>query len=260
MSAEAGAARLPQRPVSLARALSKLGVCSRKEAVRRIMAGRVQVDGRTVFSPSLAVDVRRMRLNVDGAPVASDARPVALAFHKPTGYITARCDPVGRPTIYALLSDVGCWVFPAGRLDKETSGLLVLTNDHRLAQRLTDPAHALPKTYHVRVAAVPDEGALRVLREGLPLPGGRPTRPAGVRSLGVTRHGGSWLEVVLREGQYRQVRRMCSAVGHEVQALVRVRVGDLSLEGLAPGEWRRLDPHEVQRLLRVAAHAEGGHA
>jgi pseudouridine synthase len=142
---------------------------------------------------------------------------------------------------------VGRWVFPVGRLDRDTSGLLVLTNDHRLGQTLTDPEHHVPKTYHVRVKGVPDPAALRVLREGAPLGAGEEARPARVRVLGSAR-GETWLELVLTEGKNRQVRRMCAAVGHEVADLVRVRIGRLELGSLGVGRWRRLDAAEIAAL------------
>ncbi|HEV8253889.1 MAG TPA: pseudouridine synthase [Vicinamibacteria bacterium] len=235
-------------PVSLARALSKFGVCSRREAERWIEAGRVQVDGAVVRSPRRRLDPRRARVAVDGRPVGDLAQTLAIALHKPAGYITSRTDPGGRRTVYDLLSNLPRWVFPVGRLDRDTSGLLILTNDHRLGQRLTDPRHEVPKTYHALVRGVPDEEALAALREGVPLGDGSVSRPARARALGSARSGATWLEIVLTEGRNRQVRRMCAAVGHEVETLVRVKVGDFALGDLAAGEWRRLRPEEIARL------------
>jgi pseudouridine synthase len=238
-------------PVSLARALSKFGVCSRKQAVALIEAGRVSVDGRVVRRSAHRLDPGRSVVRVDGRRVGDDTSRLTLVLHKPVGYITSRTDPGGRATIYDLLGEVGRWVFPVGRLDRDSSGLLVLTNDHRLGHLLTDPDTHLPKTYHVRVRGVPGPEALRVLREGVPLDPSAVSRPAQVRVLGSAR-GGTWLEVVITEGKNRQVRRMCAAVGHEVVDLVRVRVGGLELGDLAPREWRRLTPAEIARLLRDA--------
>ncbi|HET8644702.1 MAG TPA: pseudouridine synthase, partial [Vicinamibacteria bacterium] len=212
--------------LSLERALSKFGVCSRKEAARRIRAGRVRVDGEVVLWPLRRIDPRRQRVTVDGQPASDGRERVVLMLHKPKGLITSRTDPGGRPTVYALLGDVGRWVFPVGRLDRDTTGLLVLTNDHRLGQRLTDPQHHVPKTYHVRVSGVPSAEALRALREGVDLGKGEASQPARVRGLGSTRDG-TWLEIVLREGKNRQIRRMCASVGHDVLDLARVRVGRL---------------------------------
>jgi pseudouridine synthase len=198
---------------------------------------------------------------VDGRRVGDDTPRVVLAFHKPVGFVTTRTDPGGRLTVYDALGDLGrlapsgapampAWVFPVGRLDRGTSGLLILTNDHRLGERLTSPDHDIPKTYHARVRGVPDREALRALREGLTLDDGTVTRPAKVRVLGTPRgeDAATWLEVVLTEGKNRQVRRMGAAVGHDVLDLVRVRIGRLGLAGLAPGEWRELGPEEIQSL------------
>ncbi len=245
---EAGRLR-PAGALSLARALSKFGVCSRREAERWIALGRVAVNGVEERAPSRWIDPRRDRVSVDGRPVGDETERVVIALHKPTGLVTTRTDPGGRPTVYDALGETGRWVFPVGRLDRDTSGLLILTNDHRLGERLTSPDHHLPKTYHARVSGVPDAQAVRALREGLTLDDGSLTRPARVRLLG-SRVGGSWLEIVLTEGRNRQVRRMCAAVGHDVLELVRVGIGRLRLSelALAPGEWRSLTPDEVARL------------
>jgi 23S rRNA pseudouridine2605 synthase len=235
--------------LSLARALSKFGVCSRKEAARWIEAGRVRVDDAVVRVPARRIDPRRNRVTVDGRKVDDATERIAIVLHKPAGYITSRGDPRGRPTVYDLLGDLGPWVFPVGRLDQDSAGLLVLTNDHRLGQRLTDPEHHVPKTYHVLVAGLPDGGALDALRTGVCLSDGAVTRPARVRLIGVTRGDRTWLEIVLTEGKNRQIRRMCAQVGHDVQALTRVRLGGLALGDLGPGEWRRLSGAEHKALL-----------
>jgi 23S rRNA pseudouridine2605 synthase len=235
-------------PISLARALSKFGVCSRKEAERWIEAGRVSVDGALLLWPARRIDPKRQRVLVDGVRVGDDTERFVLALHKPVGYITSRTDPAGRPTVYDLVGDLGRWAFPVGRLDRDTSGLLLMTNDHRLGQRLTDPEAHVPKTYHARVDGVPDAETLRALREGVPIGAGVTTRPAAVRVIGGPRAGGTWLEIVLTEGKNRQVRRMCAALGHDVVELVRVGIGALSLGELSPGEWRRLSPGELGLL------------
>jgi 23S rRNA pseudouridine2605 synthase len=221
------------------------------------------VGGAVERVPSRWIDPARDRVLVDGRPVGDETPRVVLAFHKPVGFVTTRADPVGRPTVYDAIGDVGRWVFPVGRLDRDTAGLLILTNDHRLGERLTSPENHVPKTYHARVAGVPDAEALRALREGLSLGDGTVTRPAKVRVLGMPRGqggassrsegpGSTWLEIVLTEGKNRQVRRMGAAVGHEVLELVRVRIGRLSLGELAPGEWRELDAPDVRSLVAVS--------
>jgi 23S rRNA pseudouridine2605 synthase len=227
--------------------------------VRLIAAGRVCVAGAVCRTPARRIDPRRDAVTLDGRPVGEATERVVLAFHKPVGLVTTRVDPGGRPTVYDALAGVGRWVFPVGRLDRDSSGLLILTNDHRLGERLTSPDQHVAKTYHARVRGVPDRAALAALREGLMLDDGTTTRPAAVRELGSARGAGraagapaaetsAWLEIVLTEGRNRQVRRMCAAVGHEVLELVRVRIGRLELGSLAPGEWRELAPADVDAL------------
>ena len=235
-------------PLSLARALSKFGVCSRREAERWIEEGRVAVNGAVARAAARRIDPRRDAVTVDGKRVGDRVDRVTIALHKPPGYITTRDDPGGRATVYALVAGVGEWVFPVGRLDKDTSGLLILTNDHRLGHRLTDPGHHVPKTYHARVRGVPAPETLAALAEGVHIGDETPTRPAAVRSLGSSQRGGTWVEIVLTEGRNRQVRRMCGAVGHDVLDLVRVAIGALALGDLAPGEWRRLDERDLAAL------------
>jgi len=239
-------------PLSLARALSKFGVCSRAEAARWIEAGRVQVDGRVVRVPARRIDPRHQEVRVDGRRAGDDTERIVLVLHKPVGYITSRGDPGGRPTVYDLLDEGGPWVFPVGRLDRDSSGLLILTNDHRLGQRLTDPEAHVPKRYHARVRGIPALEALGALREGVPLGDGTVSRPAQVRALGTAQSGSSWLEIVLTEGKNRQVRRMCASVGHDVEELVRVAVGALALGDLAPGQWRQLSRAEIARMAAGA--------
>jgi 23S rRNA pseudouridine2605 synthase len=221
--------------------------------VRAVAAGRVSVGGRVERDPRRRLDLQRDRLALDGRALDASVERIVIALHKPVGLVTTRVDPGGRPTVYAALGDVGRWVFPVGRLDRASCGLLILTNDHRLGERLTSPEHHVPKTYHARVRGVPERAALQALREGLPLDDGTLTRPAKVRLLGSPRGAAgeaatSWLEIVLSEGKNRQVRRMGAAVGHEVLELVRVAIGGLRLGTLASGEWRRLTPDEIAAL------------
>jgi 23S rRNA pseudouridine2605 synthase len=237
------------RRVQLHRALSKLGWCSRTEARDRIRAGEVRVDGRVVTDPLTWVDLARQRARRTEAPAAPivPAEPITLALHKPRGVVTTHRDERGRPTVLDLLPAGLPYVFPVGRLDAGSEGLLILTNDAALAVRRTDPACHVPKTYRVTVAGLPTEETLQALRDGVELPDGK-TRPAGVRLL---RAGGrkSVLEVVLTEGRNRQLRRMAATVGHKVRRPVRVAVGGLEPGELAPGECRKLGAEEVARLV-----------
>ena len=185
-----------------------------------------------------------------------DVTRIVVAFHKPTGVVTTRSDPAGRVTVYHYLAELDERLAPAGRLDRDTSGLLILTDDGALIHQLKDPSHGTPKTYHARVTGIPDEASLNVLREGVTIRGGRMTRPATVRQLGSGRDGTTWHEVVLREGQKRQVRKMFATVGHDVVELIRTRIGSFDLGDLPIGEWRRLSEEEATLLTASGSHRE----
>lgn len=231
--------------VSLARALSKLGHCSRAEGERLVRAGRVRVNGEVVREPSRRVDPRRDRLAVDGARVAAE-RKVYLMLNKPRGVVTTRHDPQGRETVYAYVDPSLPFVGPVGRLDKASEGLLLLTNDTRWADRLLDPASHVDKVYHVQVAARPDEGALARLEAGVAHEGDVLRAKRATRLREGTRN--AWLEIVLDEGRNRQIRRLLEAMGIEVLRLVRVAVGPVALGDLPKGATRPLTPDEVAAL------------
>lgn len=195
-------------------------------------------------------DPRRDRIQVDGRPVRLPAAPVYVLLNKPVGVVTTLEDPAGRPTVKDLLAGLRRRVFPVGRLDYHSSGLLLLTDDGELAARLTHPRHGVPKVYRVKVRGVPDARQLRLLAQGVTLEDGR-TAPAEVR-VESTRGGKAWLRIRLVEGRNRQIRRMCAAVGLTVEKLSRVQLGPLKLGRLAPGQWRELTPEEVARLRAAA--------
>jgi 23S rRNA pseudouridine2605 synthase len=224
--------------VSLARALSKLGFCSRSQAAALIMEGRVRVDGRVVRTVTARVDPGRARITVDGEPVVAE-RKVYLMLNKPRGLVTTRDDPEERSTVYDCLEGLDLpFVTPVGRLDKASEGLLLLTNDTRWAQRVLDPPSNVEKVYHVQIDCMPDEDMLERLRVGMMLDGDRLV----ARSARVLRAGtrNAWLEVVLSEGKNRQIRRLLGAVGAEVLRLVRIDVGGVRLGDLARGAVRHL--------------------
>lgn len=227
----------------LARYLAHCGVASRRAAEGLIADGRVAIGGEVVADPARDVD-DASGVTVDGRPVTPEPREVHV-LNKPAGVVSTASDTHGRPTVVDLVPSERR-LYPVGRLDADTTGLILLTNDGELANLLTHPRHELPRTYRARVApARISEAALRALREGVDLDDGR-TAPAGARAI-----GGGQLELTLREGRKRQVRRMCEAVGHRVVLLERVAFGPLRLEGLAEGEHRRLTPAEVERLRKV---------
>ena len=228
-----------------AKFLAHAGVASRRAAERLVAEGRVTVEGEVVTDPARAIE-RDSAVAVDGRPAAPEATEVHL-LNKPAGVVSTARDPHGRPTVTELVASERR-LYPVGRLDADTTGLILLTNDGELANLLTHPRHEVEKTYRARVERRPVRAAaLRSLRGGVELDDGR-TLPARVRQVepGV-------LEIVLREGRKRQVRRMCEAVGHRVVALERVALGPLRLGRLPSGGSRRLTASEVERLRRAAA-------
>lgn len=210
--------------------------------------GRVTVAGRVTRDPQRPTDPRSESIRVDGAVVRA-AAPVYIALNKPRGLVTSAADEQGRATVYSLLADAGLpWLGPVGRLDKASEGLLLLSNDTAWAAHITDPATHTPKTYHVQVRGLPDADALVRMREGVTDAGER----LAARSATLLRSGGrtAWLEVTLDEGRNRHIRRLLSALGFEVQRLIRVAIGPLVLGDLAKGEWRHLTPEEIQTLAQ----------
>jgi len=228
----------------LQKVLARAGFGSRRVCESLIEDGRVTVNG-DVAELGRRVDTQRDRVVVDGTPVGVLPGLVYYLLNKPAGVVTTASDPQGRPTVVELVPETPR-VFPVGRLDADSEGLLVLTNDGVLAQLLSHPSHGVEKEYLVEVEGHPSPGAVRALREGVVLEDG-PTSPAKVSLVapGV-------LRIVIHEGRNRQVRRMCEAVGHPVVRLVRTRIGPLVDRQLPPGSWRELDTDEVRELSRAA--------
>lgn len=241
---------MPQR---LQKLLSQAGVASRRAAERLIAEGRVTVNGETVREMGTKADAAIDDVRVDGRRIKAAERHRYILLNKPAGFVSTRSDPQRRPTVIDLLRGVREYVYPVGRLDYDTEGLLLLTNDGDLAARLTHPRHGVERTYEARVAGMPDERALERLRKGIPLDGKR-TLPAEATLLNPSRQGREGvLRLTIREGRNRQVRRMCEAVGHPVQLLRRTKIGPLSDRTLKPGAWRELSPAEVTRLKSLAS-------
>jgi len=232
------------RPLkTLERALSKAGLGSRSEARRWVGEGRVKVNGRVAGDPDLWVDLERDRITVDDKPLAQTALTYLLLY-KPTGYLTTYRDPQGRKTIYDLLPDRDRYLFPVGRLDLDTSGLLILTNDTAFAEQLMNPEYKVPKTYLVKASRVISDEDLDQLRAGIALRDGM-TRPAIVN-----RVSGNKFEITITEGRNRQVRRMVEALGAKVLKLVRIAIGSMTIGDLQIGATRELTAEEVRKLLR----------
>ena len=260
----------------LQKILSQAGVASRRAAERLIADGRVTLNGKTVSEMGTKADAETDDIRVDGRRLHAPERKRYILLNKPAGYVSTRSDPQRRRTVIDLLVGVREYVYPVGRLDYDTEGLLLLTNDGDLAARLTHPRHGVERCYEARVAGMPDADALRQLREGIPLDGrrtlpaeatllnargredGRPKglqpregRPKGPQPREGGRREGV-VQLTIREGRNRQVRRMLEAVGHPVRELARTRIGPLSDRRLKVGAWRDLTPEEVTTLQALA--------
>jgi 23S rRNA pseudouridine2605 synthase len=234
----------------LAKFLAHAGIASRRAAEELVRAGRVSVAGETVTDPARDVGAEDA-VAIDGEPVQPSRERVVYALNKPGGVVSTASDPQRRPTVVSLIASE-LRLYPVGRLDIDTTGLILLTNDGELANRLTHPRFEVEKTYRVQVANPPvRERALKALRDGIELEDGL-TAPARVR-----RVAPDVLELTIREGRKRQVKRMCEAVGHRVKRLERVRFGPLELGDLKPGRYRRLGAAEVSRLSAAPADRPG---
>jgi 23S rRNA pseudouridine2605 synthase len=229
----------------LQKIIAAAGLASRRQAEEWITAGRVTVNKKSVKLGDQA-DPAIDRIEVDGRPLGASERKMYVLLHKPAGYVVSLKDPQGRPVVTDLLAGLPARLFPVGRLDYNTEGLLLLTNDGELAQRLAHPSHEIGKTYLVKVRGHLGPAACERLAKGVLLDDG-PTAPARIdRVRGTTGH--TWFEITIHEGRNRQVRRMCEAIGHPVARLKRIRLGFLELGDLPSGEYRQLTPGEVQRL------------
>lgn len=247
----------------LQKILSAAGIASRRAAEAFIREGRVTVNGETVTELGSKADPDSDDIRVDGRRVKVASRRRYILLYKPRGYITSRSDPQRRPTVIDLLAKGGVrdYVYPVGRLDYESEGLLLLTSDGDLAAKLTHPSHGVAREYEARVRGVPDRHAIERLRKGVMLDG-RPTAPAEVelRKVADSAAGGeqALLSLTIHEGRNRQVRRMCEAVGHPVVRLRRVRIGPITDPHIRPGEFRDLSSKEIAALKRAAEKVQPG--
>jgi pseudouridine synthase len=234
---------------TLDRVLSKFGVGSRTEARSWIGAGRVTVNGKKVQTPDVWIDPEQDRIELDGHPLTAREKQYLLLY-KPKGYLTTYKDPEGRPTVYDLLTGVKDFVFPVGRLDQDTTGLLILTNDSVFGDHITSPESKVPKTYLVKASVLLDDAQLDQLRQGLTLSDG-PTRPALVKRI---RDGAkySFFEITITEGRNRQVRRMVEALGAKVLKLVRTAIGGMEIGPLEIGKYRALTAEERLALTGMS--------
>ncbi|MDP1808445.1 MAG: pseudouridine synthase [Actinomycetota bacterium] len=235
----------------LHKVMARAGVASRRRSEELILRGLVRVDGQVVRELGVKVDPGTSTIEVMGKPINPGAQRNYLLLNKPLGYLTTVVDPFGRPTVMKLLPEGAAGLFPVGRLDLNSEGLLIMTDDGDLAYYLTHPKHKVPKTYVVVVRGLPNTDAIWKLRQGVDLEDGK-TQPATVRIIdrGI---GKATLEITIGEGRKRQIRRMCQAVGHHVLSLKRIAIGPIKLADLKPGQTRQLSRQELADLNRAVA-------
>jgi len=245
-------------PERLQKLLAASGIASRRKAEEIIAAGRVTVNGRVVTELGSKADPAADKICVDGKPLEPAERHLYFLLHKPKGYVTTVSDPAGRPTVMDLLGKLDARVYPVGRLDYSSEGLLLVTNDGELAQKLTKAGDHMPKTYLVKISGRPGEESIERLRRGItiPLEDGRrvKTSPAQVRL--IEDAANPWYEVILTEGRNRQIRRMFEAVGFQVEKIKRVQFGPLTLD-VPRGKFRALSPREVAELKSLTQGSAG---
>jgi pseudouridine synthase len=239
--------------IRLQKILSTSGIASRRASEKMILEGRVMVNGKTVLELGTKADPAQDSIKVDGRRIkTAEIVHRYIVLYKPKGYVTTRSDPEGRRTVMDLIGE-GAYIYPVGRLDYDSEGLLLMMTDGDLAAKLMHPRHEVDKVYEVIVMGTPDGRALEKLRKGVHIEGGR-TSPAEIHT-GTTVKGSrptTLLTITIREGRNRQIRKMCSAVGLPVRDLRRIRMGPIGLGRLKPGQWRDLTPEEVRRLKRDA--------
>jgi pseudouridine synthase len=231
--------------VRLQKYLAECGIASRRKCEEYILQGRVKVNGKVVKELGTKIDPNVDIIEFDGKIVRREEKKLYIMLYKPAGYITSSKDPLGRPTVLDLVK-VKERIYPVGRLDFDTSGLLLLTNDGELANTLMHPKYEVVKTYVAKVKGVPTKEEMQRFENGLIIDG-RKTSKAKIRLLSV-KNGTSVVEIKIHEGRNRQVKKMCEAIGHPVIELKRTKIGDLELKGLKPGEWRYLTEEEVRYL------------
>jgi len=228
--------------------LSTSGITSRREAEKLILDGRVSVNGKVVKELWTQIDPEKDTVKLDNRPIAKHEERITIILYKPRGYVTTLKDEKGRPSVSDLIKSIPVRLFPVGRLDMNTDGLLILTNDGELSQKISHPRYGLEKTYQAKVSGIPEQKTLKKLENGIILDGEK-TLPAKL-SIGKRLENSCYIEITIKEGKNRQVRRMFEAVGHPVRKLRRVRIGPLTLRDMEPGEFRFLSAKELKTLRK----------
>lgn len=241
----------------LQKILANAGVASRRASTEMIKEGRVTVDGKVIREPGARFNCSECEIRVDGRVVNSQDKKIYIMLNKPEGYISTAYDPRGRRTVLDLVPHLGTRLFPVGRLDRDTEGLLLLTNDGHATHVLTHPRFGIYKTYLAVVNGVPDEDRLNLLRNGVRLPSGHMSSPAGVRLIAVSGDC-ALVEIKIGEGRKHQVREMFDSIGHQVRSLKRTHLGELDIGDLKSGSWRHLTAAEEDWIRKMAARSGEG--
>lgn len=237
-------------PHNIIRTISKSGLCSRKQALELVMAGKVKINGKLTLDPGQKTrDLDRILVNEKPLP---EIRKRYILFNKPAGYVTTRKDELNRPTVYEFLKDISDWVFPVGRLDLDSEGLLIFTNDTKFGNILTDPRYKINRTYEVQIAGdLKDEDIEKILKKGIDIGNGVKAHPTSLKILSKIDFS-TWVEVCLEEGKNREIRRMFRALNRHVKRLIRTKYGPFKLGSIGPGRWIELDkiPPEFSKLIK----------
>ncbi len=234
-------------PIRLQKFLANCGLASRRKAEEMILAGRIRVDGQIVTTLGVKVDAGRQKVECDGKQVAPEAKLYYVLLNKPRGYVTTLSDPQGRPVVASLVKDIPVRLFPVGRLDLDTEGALILTNDGSLAQKIQHPSHETNKTYEALIAGHPGQYKLRQLQQGIPLEN-KQTAPAQITVLKRFQHQ-SLVRITIHEGRKRQVRKMFEFIGNPVIQLKRIAYGKLYLKNLPPGQYKILNHGDLKKIF-----------
>jgi len=235
----------------LAKLIASRGLASRREAESWIREGRVTIDGEVATSPALTIDPSEVEIRVDGRVLPVEPHKVYYVLYKPKGFITGREDPEGRRSVLELVEDIGLRVEPVGRLDFDTEGVLLLTNDGDLANALTHPSNNVPKRYRAKVYRTPDARDIEAIQDGIFLDDGR-TKPAKARIVDTTDTENAWIEITVTEGRNRLIRRMMAQLGHPVSKLRRESFATIALGALERGQYRSLTAEELRRVKAIA--------
>jgi 23S rRNA pseudouridine2605 synthase len=236
-------------PHNIIRMISKSGLCSRKLALDLVMKGRVKIKGKIVFDPGIKISDPG-DIFVDGKPLP-EVKKRYILFHKPSGYVTTRNDELGRPTVYEFLKDIDDWMFPVGRLDRDSEGLLIFTNDTKFGNILTEPCYKIERTYEVLIDGSISHGDILKMLKGVDIGRGEKAEPTSVKMLD-KKDGQSWVRISLRGGKNREIRRLFESFDTQVKRLIRIKFGPFSLGAIKPGRWIELKeiPSEISKLIR----------